>query len=100
MLRAEQGKFLLCFRCVSTSKMCAEDEGKILDFPDMGPGIPEQKERPGESLDNKRARLFYQSRYDKGLVLRLKFFETFAGKSNANLQNQKSWFYFIVFSSF
>ncbi len=45
----------------------AEDgPSPILDFPDMGPGIPVQKARLDEATDKKRARLFYQSRYTLG----------------------------------
>eukprot|EP00794_Sanderia_malayensis_P018137 gene18137-19947_t len=53
--------------------------GPILDFPDMGPPIPEQKDRSNESLQEKRARLLYQSRKrgisENGLLL-----STFASK--------------------
>ena len=35
----------------------------VIDFPDMGPPIPEYKQKENEDLQKKRARLFYQSRY-------------------------------------
>ncbi len=53
-------RFLSSLSRVSWNK----DDGPILDFPDMGPPIPEQKQRPNESIEQKRARLFYQSRYN------------------------------------
>ena len=36
--------------------------GPILDFPDMGPPIPEYQARENETMEQKKARLFYQSR--------------------------------------
>ena len=55
-----------CFRSISSSILAAassqDGEGTILDFPDMGPPIPEYQSRKNETIDQKRARLFYQSR--------------------------------------
>ncbi|XP_065070522.1 succinate dehydrogenase assembly factor 2, mitochondrial-like [Rhopilema esculentum] len=46
---------------------------RIIDFPDMGPTIPEYKKKENEDLQKKRARLFYQSRKrgmsENGLLL-------------------------------
>eukprot|EP00112_Aurelia_sp_Birch-Aquarium-sp1_P010091 Seg2173.2 transcript_id=Seg2173.2/GoldUCD/mRNA.D3Y31 product="Succinate dehydrogenase assembly factor 2 mitochondrial" protein_id=Seg2173.2/GoldUCD/D3Y31 len=50
-----------------------DSSGDILDFPDMGPPIPEYQARKDEPLDRRRARLFYQSRKrgmsENGLLL-------------------------------
>ena len=54
------------FRLISSSILAAasnkDGEGTILDFPDMGPPIPEYQSRKNETIDAKRARLLYQSR--------------------------------------
>ena len=56
-----------CLRCVSNSIIVNSSKkgggGTILDFPDMGPPIPEYKAKENETIEQKRARLFYQSRY-------------------------------------
>lgn len=45
----------------------------IIDFPNMGPPIPDYPEKPGEAMEVKRARLLYQSRKrgisENGLLL-------------------------------
>lgn len=47
--------------------------GEIIDFPNMGPPIPEYAEKHGETTEVKRARLLYQSRKrgmsENGLLL-------------------------------
>ena len=53
-------------RFVSNSVIIAASNkgggGPILDFPDMGPPIPEYQARENETIEQKKARLFYQSR--------------------------------------
>ena len=54
-----------CVRCLATSSLALaakKSGGPIIDFPDMGPPIPEYQARVDETLEQKKARLFYQSR--------------------------------------
>eukprot|EP00112_Aurelia_sp_Birch-Aquarium-sp1_P025608 Seg859.14 transcript_id=Seg859.14/GoldUCD/mRNA.D3Y31 product="Succinate dehydrogenase assembly factor 2 mitochondrial" protein_id=Seg859.14/GoldUCD/D3Y31 len=68
------GVFLRSIAVSSRHSASKKDStGDILDFPDMGPPIPEYQARKDEPLDRRRARLFYQSRKrgmsENGLLL-------------------------------
>ena len=69
MLRNIHKGFFLLQR--SSIIRCLSD--KIMDFPDMGPTIPDYPERPDEAIEIRRSRLLYQSRkrgmLENGLLL-------------------------------
>ena len=55
-----------CIRCISNSVSVAASKNggdRILDYSDTGPPIPEYQPRVNETVEQKKARLFYQSRY-------------------------------------